>query len=61
MEETTTSALDSVIGTLPKLFDLAGTCFNEIIENPLLLTFFSVSMIGIGLGVFRMLKNTARG
>lgn len=61
MTETTTTAVDSVIGIIPKLFELAGDCFDAIIANPVLLVFFSVGMIGVGLGVFKMLKRTARG
>lgn len=55
-----TSIVDQVISTVPKLFDLAGTCFNAVVENPILLLYFSISMVGVGLGVFRMLKKTAR-
>lgn len=60
MEGTTTNALDQVVGVIPKLFDLAGTCFDAVIANPVLLVFFSIGMIGVGLGVFSMLKRTAR-
>lgn len=59
--EGTTTALDKVVGVVPDLFELANTTFNAVIENPILLLYFSVGMIGIGLGVFSMLKNTARG
>ena len=61
MEETTVSVVDKVIGEVPKLFELANTCFNAVIDNPILLMFFSVGLIGTGLGIFSMLKNTARG
>lgn len=57
--EVTTSALDKVIEVIPEVFDLAGACFNAVIENPVLLLFFSVSLIGIGLSVFRKLRRTA--
>ena len=60
MEGTTTNAVDSVIGVIPKLFELAGSCFNAIIENPILLLFFAAGMIGLGLGIFKKLKRTAR-
>lgn len=59
--EATVNVLDSVIAGVPKVFDLAGTCFNAIVENPILLLFFSVGMIGTGLGVFKKLKRTAKG
>lgn len=59
MEGTTT--LDSVLGVVPELFELANTCFQAVIANPILLLYFSIGMIGVGLGVFKMLKRTARG
>ena len=58
--ENTTNAVDQVVGVIPKLFDLAGTCFDAVIANPILLLYFSIGMIGVGLGVFSMLKRTAR-
>lgn len=57
--EGTGNALDKVIEVIPSVFDLAGQCFNAVIENPVLLLFFSVSLIGIGLSVFRKLRRTA--
>lgn len=57
---TEVNVLDNVINTIPKIFELAGQCFTAVIENPVLLVFFSVSLIGTGLGVFQMMKNTAR-
>lgn len=59
--EGTTSVVDKVIAEVPKLFELANTCFNAVIDNPILLMFFSVGLIGTGLGIFAMLKNTAKG
>lgn len=61
MEGTATNALDAVIGVIPDVFKLANTCFDAVVANPVLLLYFAVSMIGIGLGVFSMLKKTARG
>lgn len=59
--EGTTSVVEKVIGEVPNLFELANTCFNAVIDNPILLMFFSVGLIGTGLGIFSMLKNTAKG
>lgn len=53
-----TSALDNVIGTVPKLFELAGTCFTACLENPVLLVFFSASMVGLGFGVFKKMRRS---
>lgn len=54
-----TGVLDSVLGAIPEVFELAGICFNEILNNPVLTMFFSVGLIGIGLSVFRKLRRTA--
>lgn len=59
--EGTTDALDLAIGALPKLFNLSTTCFNAVVENPVLLVFFAGSLIGVGLGIFKKLKRTAKG
>lgn len=59
--EVTVGVLDKVIEQIPKIFDLAGSCFDAVIENPVLLLFFSVSLIGTGLGVFKMMKRTVKG
>lgn len=61
MGETTTNALDAVMEQVPKVIDLAGDCFSAVVGNPVLLFYFAVGMVGIGLGVFSMLKHTARG
>lgn len=59
--EGATTAVQKVNEVIPSLFELANTCFNAVVDNPILLLYFAVGMIGIGLGVFSMLKNTARG
>lgn len=59
--EGTTTAVEKVTAVIPELFNLANTTFNAVLDNPVLLLYFAVGMIGIGLGVFSMLKNTARG
>lgn len=61
MDGTTSTALDNVMGVIPKVFELAGTCINAVLDNPILLLFFSVSMIGIGLGVFKKMKRASGG
>lgn len=59
-DEIVVSALDKVTAVVPDLFDLAGTCFDAVLANPILTLYFGIGMIGVGLGVFRMLKRTAR-
>ena len=61
MDETTTSVLDAVMEQVPNVIDLAGDVFNAIVNQPVLLFYFAVGMVGIGAGVFAILKNTARG
>ena len=54
-----TSALDKVMGVVPDLFSLAGTCFNAVIDNPVLLLYFSPGIIGVGFAIFRKMKKAA--
>lgn len=61
LTETSGNALDQAIQQVPKVIELAGNCFDAIVANPVLLFFFAVGLIGTGLGVFSMLKNTAKG
>lgn len=52
-------ALDKVLGVVPQLFTLATTCFNAVLDNPVLLLYFSVGLIGIGFAIFRKMKRAA--
>ena len=61
LTEGTGSALDQAIEMVPKVVDLGIQCFNAMINQPVLLFFFAVGLVGTGLGVFRMFKNTAKG
>lgn len=54
-----TTGIEAVFEQIPKLFQLATQCFNYILENPILLFFFAISLVGVGLGVFRKLKRAA--
>lgn len=58
---TSSDALSQAIEQVPKVIELAGSCFEAIVNNPVLLFFFAVGLVGTGLGVFSMLKNTAKG
>lgn len=53
--------LTKVLGEVPEIFDLASTCFNEVIDNELLLLYLSIGLIGAGLAVFRKMRRTVRG
>lgn len=61
LTESGADTLDQAIGVLPKLFNLANTCFNAVVENPVLLLFFAGGLIGVGLGIFNKLKRSAKG
>lgn len=39
--------------------DLVGNVWTLMTSNPLLLTFLCVSLLGVGIGVFRMIKGAA--
>ena len=56
-----TNALTKVIDTVPSMIDLAGKCLDAMVENPILVAFLAVGFIGIGLGIFRKMKHSARG
>ncbi len=60
IEPVTSAMMEKVLDAIPQLFNLAGKCMEQIFENEVLTLFFSVSMVGIGLGIFRKLKRTAR-
>lgn len=53
--------LTKVLAEVPEIFDLASTCFNEVIDNELLLLYLSIGLIGAGLAVFRKMRRTVRG
>lgn len=59
--EAASSMLDTVIEVVPKVIELAGTCFEAILDNEVLLFFFAVGLVGIGIGVFAKLKAAAQG
>lgn len=52
--------LAKVLETVPEIFDLANTCFTEVIDNEVLLLYFSIGLIGGGLAVFRKMRRTVR-
>lgn len=54
-----TGALEKVMGVVPDLFSLATTCFNAVLENPVLLLYFSPGIIGVGFAIFRKMKRAA--
>jgi len=39
-----------------QLFTIAGTAVTTVTSNPLLLTFFSIAIVGAGVGLFQRLR-----
>lgn len=58
---TTPSGMDAVMNAATKLVEFAGSLFNTILSNPVLVFFVAAGFVGIGLSIVRRLKNTAKG
>ena len=59
----TTSAVtgfDAVTEAMPMLTTLMNQVWTLMTSNPLLALFLAVSLLGIGVGVFRTIKRSAR-
>lgn len=48
--------LASVTTVSTKLFEIVGTAVTTVTSNPLLLVFFTISIIGCGVGLFQRLR-----
>lgn len=57
---TTPTAMETILAGTSTLSTLVGDVFTLLTANPLLTLFLSASLIGLGLGLFRKLKRTAR-
>lgn len=55
-----TVGMDAVLGAVGDVLDFAMTCFNVVLENPILLFMFAAGCVPIGIGVFSMLKRAAK-
>lgn len=53
--------LSAVMDAANSLVEFAGGLFTTIVSNPVLVFFVGASFVGIGLGIVRRLKSTARG
>lgn len=53
------SSLDTLIAQVPKIFELAGNCMDEILGNPIFTFFFAIGLVGVGISVFKRLKKAA--
>lgn len=52
--------MDAVLGSVDTLTALMGHVWTLMTSNPLLTLFLAVSLISVGVGVFRMIKRAAR-
>lgn len=52
--------MSSVMDAAAELVTFAGSLFNTILANPVLVFFVAAGFVGIGLGIVRKLKRTAR-
>lgn len=66
LETVTPGVTDS--GVMEKILDAAGSaiefsgqCLNAMVNNPLYLFFLAVGLVGVGLGLVRKLRRTAKG
>ena len=48
------------MGSMDTLVDLTGEVWTMMTSNPLLTLFLAVSLIAVGVSVFRMIKSSAR-
>ena len=60
MEETTGTAMETVIAAMTDVFELSGTVVTQITTQPILLFCLAAGMVPIGISIFRRLKNAAR-
>jgi hypothetical protein len=52
--------MEAILAGTSTLATLVGEVFTLLTANPLLTLFLASSLIGLGLGLFRKLKRTAR-
>lgn len=55
-----TTGIDAVMGSMDTLVDLTGQVWTLMTSNALLTLFLAVSLISVGVSVFRMIKNAAK-
>lgn len=56
----TTVGMDAVINTVGSVMDFAMSCFNVVLENPILLFLFAAGLVPLGLRIFRGIKGAAK-
>ena len=61
LESAGANIMDKVVGVVPSILNLATTCFNAVVENPITLIYLGVGFVGVGFGIFGMMRKSARG
>ena len=58
MENTNTmeTAITTITGAMPNVFELVKTVLTEVLGNPIIVIPLAISFIGIGVGVYKMLR-----
>lgn len=56
----TTTDISNVMDAANSLVKFAGDLFTTIVQNPILVLFVGASLVGIGLGIVKLLKRTAK-
>lgn len=50
------TAITTITGAMPNVFELVETVLTEVLGNPILVIPLAISFIGIGVGVYKMLR-----
>ena len=58
--EPTTTGFEAVVGSMDTLVELVSQVWTLMTSNALLTLFLAVSLISVGVSVFRMIKNAAK-
>ena len=59
--EVAKAGMEAVIGAMSDVFTLSGTIVSQITGQPILLFCLAVSLVPVGIGIFRRLMSVARG
>lgn len=58
--EGTTNVMTTLLAAASSAIEFSGTCLTTMIGNPVYAFFFGAGLVGVGLSLVSMLKNTAR-
>ena len=58
---TDASAMDKILGAVSSVMKLSGDMLIYMVDNPVYLFLLAAGFVGVGLGIFRRVRNAARG